>query len=318
MTQFTGTTAGAADRSTRRGRTRQATGGVRKRRRSLVAYLYVLPAFVVFAVFLGVPFLQSVQYSFYDWDGLSVATWAGFANYASVFTDAQLRASFGHALVLMVFYAVVPVVVALFLTALISRANALRGMSFFRTVLFLPQVIASVVVATIWVSIYSADGLLNDALRLVGLGQFAQVWLGGYDTALPAIGFVGTWLNVGLCLVLFLSGVGNIHPSLFEAARIDGAGAAREFLSITLPSLRGQIAAALTLTVVSALKTFDLVYVTTSGGPGNSTSVPAFEAYNRAFQTGQVGSAAAVAVSLTVVIMIVTALISRLQPKDVA
>ena len=147
MTQFTGTTAGAADRSARRGRTRQATGGVRKRRRSLAAYLYVLPAFVVFAVFLGVPFLQSVQYSFYDWDGLSVATWAGFANYASVFTDAQLRASFGHALVLMVFYAAVPVALALFLTALISRANALRGMSFFRTVLFLPQVIASVVVA---------------------------------------------------------------------------------------------------------------------------------------------------------------------------
>lgn len=299
----------------------QATGTVRRprrRRRSLAAYLYVLPAFVVFAVFLGVPFLQTIQYSFYDWDGLSVATWAGLANYLDVFTDTQLRASFGHALVLMVFYAAVPVALALFLTALISRANRLRGMSFFRTVLFLPQVIASVVVATIWVSIYSGDGLLNQFLRLIGLGQFAQVWLGGYDTALPAIGFVGTWLNVGLCLVLFLSGVGNIHPSLFEAARIDGAGAAREFFSITLPSLRGQIAAALTLTVVSALKTFDLVYVTTSGGPGNSTSVPAFEAYNRAFQTGQVGSAAAVAVALTVVIMIVTALISRLQPKDLA
>jgi raffinose/stachyose/melibiose transport system permease protein len=318
VTRSTGTLAGAAERSARTGQQRTKTARVRKRRRSLVAYLYILPAFIVFAVFLGVPFLQSIQYSFYDWDGLSAATWAGVSNYVGVFTDAQLRTSFGHALVLMVFYAAIPVVVALFLTALISRANGLPAMSFFRTVLFLPQVIASVVVATIWVSIYSADGLLNDGLRLVGLGQLAQVWLGGYETALPAIGFVGTWLNVGLCLVLFLSGVGNIHPSLFEAARIDGAGSAREFFSITLPSLRGQVAAALTLTVVSALKTFDLVYVTTSGGPGNSTSVPAFEAYNRAFQTGQVGSAAAVAVSLTVVIMIVTALISRIQPKDVA
>lgn len=318
MTRPTGTLAGAVDRSARPGRPGRQPAGVRKRRRSLVAYLYILPAFAVFAVFLGVPFLQSIQYSFYDWDGLSTATWAGLSNYLGVLTDAGLRASFGHALVLMVFYAAVPVVVALFLTAVVSRANGLPGMSFFRTVLFLPQVIASVVVATIWVSIYSADGLLNDALRLVGLGQLAQVWLGGYDTALPAIGFVGTWLNVGLCLVLFLSGVGNIHPSLFEAARIDGAGAVREFFSITLPSLRGQIAAALTLTVVSALKSFDLVYVTTSGGPGNSTSVPAFEAYSRAFQTGQVGSAAAVAVSLTVVILIVTALISRIQPKDVA
>ena len=289
----------------------------RRRRRSRIAYLYVAPAFVVFAVFLGVPFLQTFQYSFYNWDGLSVATWAGIANYLSVFSDPELRGAFGHALVLMVFYAALPVAIALFLTALISRANQLKGMGVYRTVLFLPQVIASVVVATIWVSIYSTDGLLNQFLRLIGLGALARVWLGDYGTALPAIGFVGTWLNVGLCLVLFLSGVGNIQPTLFEAARLDGASAAREFFSITLPSLRGQIAVALTLTIVSALKTFDLVYVTTSGGPGNSTTVPAFEAYNRAFNTGQVGSAAAVAIALTVVIMIVTALINRLQPKDV-
>ncbi|MFZ7087195.1 carbohydrate ABC transporter permease [Curtobacterium sp. RRHDQ10] len=291
-------------------------GTPRRRRRSLVAYLYVLPAFLVFAVFLGWPFLQTIQYSFYDWDGLSPATWAGAANYASVFTDTELRGAFGHALVLMLFYSVVPVAIALFLTALISRANRLAGMSFFRTVLFLPQVIASVVVATIWVSLYSTDGLVNEVLRAIGLGSLARVWLGDYSTALVAIGFVGTWLNVGLCLVLFLSGVGNIQPTLFEAARLDGAGPAREFSSITLPSLRGQIAVALTLTIVSALKTFDLVYITTGGGPGNSTTVPAFEAYNRAFNTGQVGSAAAVAIALTVVIMIVTALINRLQPKD--
>jgi len=288
-----------------------------RRKRSLVAYLYVLPAFVVFAVFLGWPFIQTVQYSFYDWDGLSPATWAGLSNYLSVFTDSALRGAFGHALILMVFYAVIPVMLGLFLTALISRANALRGMSAFRTILFLPQVIASVVVATIWVSIYSQDGLVNGTLRLLGLDGLARVWLGDYAFALPAIGFVGTWLNIGLCLVLFLSGVGNIQPELFEAARLDGASARREFFSITLPALRGQIAVALTLTIVSALKTFDLVYVTTGGGPGTSTTVPAYEAYNRAFNTGQVGSAAAVAIALTVVIMVVTALISRIQPKDV-
>jgi raffinose/stachyose/melibiose transport system permease protein len=288
-----------------------------RRRRSMVAYLYVLPAFVVFAVFLGWPFVQTIQYSFYNWDGLSAATWAGFDNYISVFADSQLRDAFGHAIVLMVFYAAVPIILALFLTALISRANALRGMSAYRTILFLPQVIASVVVATIWVSIYAQNGLVNETLRLLGLDGLTRVWLGDYAFALPAIGFVGTWLNIGLCLVLFLSGVGNIPPQLFEAARLDGAGAVREFFSITLPSLRGQIAVALTLTVVSALKTFDLVYVTTGGGPGTSTTVPAFEAYNRAFNTGQVGSAAAVAIALTVVIMIVTALINRIQPKDV-
>jgi raffinose/stachyose/melibiose transport system permease protein len=296
---------------------RRAGRRTRGRRRSRVAYLYILPAFAVFAVFLGYPFLQTIQYSFYDWDGLSAATWAGVANYAAVVTDPTLRAAFGHALVLMVFYAALPIAIALLLTALISRAHRLRAMSVYRTVLFVPQVIASVVVATIWVSIYSPHGLLNEGLRLVGLGSLARVWLADYSLALVAVGFVGTWLNVGLCLVLFLSGVGNIPPVLYEAARIDGAGAVREFFAITLPSLRGQIAVALTLTVTSALKTFDLVYVTTSGGPGNSTTVPGFEAYHRAFGTGQVGSAAAVAIALTAVIMIITALINRLNPKEV-
>jgi raffinose/stachyose/melibiose transport system permease protein len=219
--------------------------------------------------------------------------------------------------VLIFFYAVIPLVVALFLTAIISRGANLRGMSLFRTLLFLPQVVASVVVATIWVAIYSPDGLINQLLRLVGLGSLTRAWLGDFDTALPAVGIVGSWLGIGLCLVLFLSGVANIQPELFEAARIDGAGPVGEFFSITLPALRGQIAVALTLTVVAALKTFDLVYITTRGGPGTSTTLPAFEAYNRAFNTGKVGSAAAVAILLTAIILIVTVVIQKIQPDEV-
>lgn len=291
----------------------QAVTVTRRRpvRHSKKAYLYVAPAFLVFAAFLGAPVVQTVQYSFYDWDGMGSSTVAGLSNYVAVFTNERLRDSFLHAGVLMLFYAAAPVLIGLFLSALISRAHAMRSMSFFRTVLFLPQVIA-----TIWISIYSQDGLLNQTLRLVGLDSLSRVWLGDHTFALVAIGLVGTWLNIGLCLVLFLSGIGNIAPELFEAARLDGAGRTREFIAITLPSLRGQIAVALTLTVVSALKTFDLVFITTRGGPGNATSVPAFEAYNRAFNTGQVGLASAIAVVLTVVIVLLTVSISRIAPRE--
>lgn len=281
------------------------------------AYLYILPAFVLFAVFLGVPAVQTAQYSLFRWNGIGPSTWVGLQNYAELFTDSVLRSSFLHAGVLIFFYAVIPVVLALFLTAIISRGANLRGMSMFRTVLFLPQVVASVVVATTWVAIYSPDGLSNQLLRLVGLDSLTRAWLGDFDTALPAVGIVGSWLGIGLCLVLFLSGVANIQPELFEAARIDGAGPVGEFFSITLPALRGQIAVALTLTVVAALKTFDLVYITTRGGPGTSTTLPAFEAYNRAFNTGKVGSAAAVAILLTAIILIVTVLIQKIQPDEV-
>ena len=295
----------------------RARRGGKKRKVEWKAYLYILPAFVLFAVFLGVPAVQTAQYSLFRWNGIGPSTWVGLQNYAELFTDSVLRSSFLHAGVLIFFYAVIPLVLALFLTAIISRGANLSGMSVFRTMLFLPQVVASVVVATTWVAIYSPEGLSNQLLRLVGLGSLTRAWLGDFDTALPAVGIVGSWLGIGLCLVLFLSGVANIQPELFEAARIDGAGPVGEFFSITLPALRGQIAVALTLTVVAALKTFDLVYITTRGGPGTSTTLPAFEAYNRAFNTGKVGSAAAVAILLTAIILIVTVLIQKIQPDEV-
>ncbi|MFE5125710.1 carbohydrate ABC transporter permease [Streptomyces sp. NPDC056669] len=276
-----------------------------------IGYVYILPALIVYAVFLLYPFGQSVWLSFVHWDGLTVATPAGFDNYRALFSDASLRAPFLHALLLLVFYAALPVAIGLLLAALMSRVR-IRGMTFFRTVLFLPQVLALIVVGVAWRSILAPDGLLNDALRAVGLGGLARPWLGDYTWALPAVGIVGTWVGTGLCMVLFLAGAQRIPRELYEAARMDGAGPLREFLTVTLPGLRPQIAVALTLTTVAGLRNFDLIYITTSGGPGNATSVPAYEVYHRAFETNQVGSAAAVGVALTVLIFVLTVTVSRL------
>jgi len=276
-----------------------------------VGYLYILPALVVYAVFLLYPFGQSVWLSFVHWDGLTVATPAGFDNYRDLFGDPALRAPFAHALLLLVFYSALPVAIGLLLAAAMSRVR-IHGMTFFRTVLFLPQVLALIVVAVAWRSILAPDGLLNDTLRAVGLGSLARPWLGDYTWALPAVGVIGTWVGTGLCMVLFLAGVQRIPRELYEAARIDGAGPVREFLAVTLPGLRPHIAVALTLTIVAGLRNFDLIYVTTSGGPGNATSVPAYEVYHRAFETNQVGSAAAVGVALTVLIFALTVTVSRL------
>ncbi|MCD9589778.1 carbohydrate ABC transporter permease [Streptomyces sp. 8ZJF_21] len=276
-----------------------------------IGYLYILPALIVYAVFLLYPFGQSVWLSFVHWDGLTVATPAGFDNYRALFSDPSLRAPFLHALLLLVFYAALPVAIGLLLAAVMSRVRV-RGMTFFRTVLFLPQVLALIVVGVAWRSILAPDGLLNDTLRAVGLGGLARPWLGDYTWALPAIGVIGTWVGTGLCMVLFLAGAQRIPRELYEAARMDGAGPLREFLTVTLPGLRPQIAVALTLTIVAGLRNFDLIYITTSGGPGNATSVPAYEVYHRAFETNQVGSAAAVGVGLTVLIFVLTVTVSRL------
>ena len=285
-------------------------------RRQWKAYLYLAPALLVLAVFLVVPAVQGAWISLYDWNGLTVATFVGARNYLDILTDENLRAGFGHAAVLILFFAGLPIVIALLLTAVMGRAVRARGLGFFRVVLFLPQVVASVVVASAFLAIYAPDGVVNQVLRALGLGGLARAWLGDFATALPAVGLVGTWVGVGLCLVLFLSGLGQIDRDLFEAARLDGAGMLREFVSIVLPRLRRHIAVALTLTVIAALKTFDLVYVTTHGGPGDATSVPAFAAYKRAFQTNHVGSACAIALTLTLIIMLITVIIQRIQPRD--
>lgn len=279
-----------------------------------VAYLYLLPAFVVYAAFLLYPIGRAVQLSLYDWDGLSVGRWAGLSNYAAIVADEGLRDAFVHALVLVGFYALAPLAIGLMLAAILNHAKV-RGLGFFRTVVFLPQVVAMVVVAVAWRRVYAPDGTLNGLLDALGLDSLTRGWLGDYTFALPAVGVVGTWFETGLVTVLLLAGMSRIPPELYEAARLDGAGAVKEFFAVTLPSVRGEIAVALTLTVIAALRTFDLVYITTRGGPGNSTSVPSYEVYHRAFGLSQIGSAAAIGVTLTVIIFAISFAINRFADR---
>jgi raffinose/stachyose/melibiose transport system permease protein len=280
-----------------------------------IGYLYLAPGLLVFGAFVLVPLGHAFWLSLFEWDGVTAGTWIGLDNYGDVVSDPALRRAFWHALVLIGFYALLPVAIGLLLAGLLARARV-RGLALFRTVLFLPQVIAMVVVAVMWRMIYDPNnGALNELLRAVGLGSLAQSWLGDFDLALSSLGLVGTWVYYGLAMVLLTAGVQKIPPSLYDAARVDGAGMVREFFAVTLPALRGEIAVALTLTTIYALRNFDLVYITTKGGPGEATSVPAFQVYSRAFESGQVGSAAAVGLCLTAVIFAITFGINRIAER---
>jgi raffinose/stachyose/melibiose transport system permease protein len=280
-----------------------------------VAYLYLAPAFLFYLLFAFGPLVYTTWLSLFDWDGLTQGTWVGLDNYRKVLDDPDIRASFVHAFELIFFYAILPVVLGLALASVIAHGRV-RGVTFFRAVLFLPQTVATVVVAIAWVWIYAPDGPLNEALDAIGLSGVSRGWLGDFTYALPALGLVGTWVMFGLCLVLFLAGIQKIPYSLYEAARVDGAGRMREFLAVTLPGLRGELAVALTLTTIMALRTFDLIYVSTAGGPGTSTTVPSVLVYQNAFTNGRVGLAAAVAVVLTALIFVVAFAITRLVDRD--
>lgn len=303
--------AGTATRQ-RRDASRDLTRPTRRRPRLRVrGYVYVLPAFLLYIVFAILPALHTLYLSFYEWDGVGAATPAGLRNYASVFTDPHLRGALVHAVVLVVFFAFLPILLGLLLTGLLSRHRR-RGMTAFRVLFFLPYVVPMVAVGITWRWMYADDGVVNQVLRVVGLGGVAQAWLGSFRLALPAVGLVGTWTLTGLCMMLFLSGAQKVDPALYEAATLDGAGPVREFTTVTLPALRGEIAVALTVTVIAALASFDVVYVTTNGAPGDTTTVPGLLVYRLAFTDGQVGLASALAIALTVFIMLVVLAINRL------
>jgi raffinose/stachyose/melibiose transport system permease protein len=276
--------------------------------------LYIAPAFVVFGAFMLFPLVRSAQFSMFSWDTLNPATFVGFDNYRAMVADSQLIGSFAHSAVLVIFYCVLPIILGLTIAAIINRARV-RGLGFFRTVIFLPQVIAMVVVAVAWNRIYSRDGSVNALLRAIGLGDVARAWLGDFTFALPAIGLIGTWVMLGLVTVLLLAGMGRVPKDLYEAVRLDGAGAFREFFAITLPAVRGELIVATTLSLVAALKNFDIIYMTTRGGPGTSTSVPAYQVYNQAFVIGQVGMATTIGISLAVVIFLVNFVLNRVGDK---
>ena len=269
----------------------------------------------LFALFALGPFLHAVWLSFFDWDGITIGTWTGLGNYRKVIADPLIRQGFTHSLVLIGFFATIPVAIGLFIAAILTTVKV-RGSTAFRVLIFLPQVVSSVVVGVIWNWLYAADGPINGVLRSVGLDFLARPWLGDFTWALPSIGFIGAWMLMGLCMVLFVAGIQQIPTDLFDAVRVDGGGRLREFFTVTIPSLRYEFGVVLTLTIVGALRTFDLVFVLTRGGPGTETTVPGLLLYNRAFVDGRVGQACAIAVILAILVFAITFVIDRIAARE--
>ena len=271
----------------------------------------MLPALAFYLLFTLLPLLHTVWLSFYEWDGITVGKWIGLANYREILADEEIRSAFVHSIKLILYYSVVAVIIALILILVLQRAKV-RGLTTFRTLIFLPQTVAVVVVAQAFVWIYAPLGPLNTLLEPFGLNR---TWLGEFNTALPALGFVGSWMTFGLAFMLFLAGMQRIPQSLYDAARVDGASVWQEMRVVTLPQLRNELAVVLTLTTITALRSFDLIYNTTSGGPGGETRVPSVLIVLNAFSYGRVGMACAIAVVLTIIIFAVAILITRIGDR---
>lgn len=276
----------------------------RSRKARLTAVLFVLPAFTAYAVFVLAPLVMSLHYSTLRWDGIGKARFNGLANYVTVLTDPDLLRIIGNAFELVLYFTVIPVLLGLAVASAIRGHMAGRFGTLTRVVLFLPQVIPLVAAGIAWSWMFASSGLVNQALTAVGLTDWTRGWLGDFDFALPAVGMIGAWVLLGLCTMLLVTGIAKIDPSLYEAARLDGARPWHEFRYVTLPGLRQEIGVCVTVTVISALASFDIVYIATGGGPGITTMVPGLEIYRLAFAHRQVGLASALAIVLMVLVLI--------------
>jgi raffinose/stachyose/melibiose transport system permease protein len=283
------------------------------RRETIIGWLFVLPALLMYAVFVLLPLLLSIQYSFVRWDGIGPMTWVGLRNYATVLDDHDLLGTIFNAFRLVVFFSFIPVTLGLVVASVIHRVATGRLGAVARTVLFLPQVIPLVAAGIIWGWLLALPGLINQMLKAVGLGTLARAWLGDFDWALPAVGLIGVWVLLGFCTVLLLTGITKVDPALYESARIDGASWFTEFVKITVPLLKQEIGVCLTVTTIAALAAFDIVYVSTAGGPGNSTAVPGIQIYILAFTEQRIGLASALAVMLMVLVLVVILPIQHLS-----
>jgi raffinose/stachyose/melibiose transport system permease protein len=279
-------------------------------------WLYLFPGMAIYLVFVFYPILETIRTSFYQWDGFSSnRMFIGLENYSNLISDSQFLKALLNNLTFIIFYSIIPIIIGLVLASLLGR-KALPGLTFFRAGLFLPQILSMVVVGVTWRWIFNpAFGPLNLGLRALGLDTLTRSWLGDFTWALPSVGSVGTWVQYGFCMILFLAGMQRIPEDQYEAAQLDGASGLQQLLHITLPNLRPELGVALVTTIIAALRVFDLVYVTTRGGPGDSTLVTGFLVYRAAFQQNRIGFAAAVATVMTILILVISLIILRFQSK---
>ena len=245
---------------------------------------------MVFAAFVLVPLGRTrAGCRFYEWDGVTPATWVGPGQLPRARLGARrCGAAFVHALVLIVFYALLPVAIGLLLAGAAGAGAGARAGAVPHGALPAAGDRDRRRRGDVADDLRAADGSLNELLRAVGLGSLAQGWLGDFDLALPAVGLVGTWVMYGLAMVLLMAGVQKIPQSLYDAARVDGAGPVREFFAVTLPGAarrdRGRADAD---DDRGAAQLRPRLHHDAAAGPATRPRCPAFQVYNRAFQTGR-------------------------------
>ncbi len=275
-------------------------------------YLFILPALLLYLAFVGLPILQVVGYSVLSWDNGIVTGFAGFSNYVRLASDGVFWAALLHNCFWVILTLAFPLLAGLLLAALLAERSP-HVIRWLGAIYFIPRTIPLVVAGIIWGWIYNPIfGLLNFLLKSVGLPWLAGGWLAQESTALLSLNVVGAWTFFGFCVIIYLAAIQSIEPALYEAASIDGAGWWRKFVSITAPLLKSTTLFLGLYASIEAMRFFDLVWVTTQGGPGYATEVLTTHVYKSFFLVGDFGYAATLSVVLLAIVLTISGIAFRL------
>ena len=285
-------------------------------RRALEFLGFTMPAFLAVLAFVELPFIMSFGYSFTNWNGLDkVPQFVGLANYkALLLSDPDFLAAFGFTLLFTVIMVAATNAVALFLAVVLD--GDVRGKNALRAAFFVPNIISLIVIGYVWRFIFSKG--FDSLYAATHLAVFRLSWLGDPRLSFASVVFVSVWQAIGFYMVVYIAGLQTVPRDLMEAAVIDGAGRGARFFRITLPMILPSITICLFYSISNSLKTFDVIFSLTFGGPGSSTSSIALDIYKTAFGENRFGYGAAKSVALFVLILVVTvAQLSILKRREV-
>ena len=279
----------------------------------LKGYLFLLPNFIGFFIFMAIPIIMGLIISFTDYNGFSQFNFIGLKNYIDMFRDEYFLVSLGNNLLYTA--VTVPGIVVFALLLAVAVNTGIRCSGLFKTMFFLPNISSMVAVGIVWAMLFNPTmGPINNFLRSLGIENPPQ-WISASDSALWSIMLVDIWKKAGYYMVILLAGLQSIPKQLYEAASIDGAGAVKKFFKITLPMLSPTMFMVMVLCIIQSFQVLDLVNIMTQGGPGRSTNVLVFRIYQEGFQKLQFGYASAMAYFLFLIVLIVTLIQFRGQKK---
>lgn len=261
--------------------------------------LFLLPALILFVGILIAPIIVSGYYSFFDWNGFTDKIFIGFQNYKELFTSDSIgfMKALGNSLLMAALSVGVQLPLALWLA--LKLGKGVRGERAFLSVYFMPVLISTVVIGQLWLKIYNPSyGILNVALRALGLDSLAKTWLGTAETALGAVFVPVIWQYVGYHMLLMYAGVKSVPTELREAAMLDGATEKQVNRFIVIPYIKPILRISVIFAVTGSLKSFDLIYVLTNGGPLHATEVPSTLMINMLFLRNRYGMGSTIAVML--------------------